>query len=375
MFAGLSPKAPVSIPAVQPPHDSYPQPTQIPATQAVPVHPRLAWFYKPPSDDQFPTLLQWYQFFILTKGDEQARDKLISMGLGGRPMLQYLRFDTIHDPGDCTSQPRRNQVAYYPGDFCEISKNHPDWFLLDASGRRISHESSDQVYYQMDPGNAGWREFFLERVKESQADPAWSGVFLDNVDLTLYRLEKRGGKLQRYSSDESLQAAVADFLSYMDENYFDASSKLLYANMVGRRAETDWLLYFPLVDGGMHEGWSIASADQYEPPEVWEQHMEVAEQAQEMGKTIILVTQGKQENAGQQQFTYASYLLINQGLAFFRYAGSDHYNEIWLYPDYELELGQPFGTRYLDDSVWRRDFEHGTVMVNPVTHESEIIVK
>jgi hypothetical protein len=103
--------------------------------------------------------------------------------------------------------------------------------------------------------------------------------------------------------------------------------------------------------------------------------MNVAEQVQEMRKTIILVTQGNQGNADQQQFTYASYLLINQGLAYFRYAGSTHYREIWLYPNYELELGQPLGPRYWDGIVWRRDFEHGAVMVNPVTHESEISVK
>jgi len=336
LFTNPSSKVPTYLPVVQTPAVSTLQPTHVSETPVIPVHPQLAWFYKPPSEDQFPTLLKWYQFYILTKGNEQQRDALIAMGLGDRPVLQYLRFDTIHDPGDCASQPRRNQVAYSPGDFCEISRNHPDWFLLDAAGNRISHLSNGQMYYQMDPGNPGWRNFFLLRVKESQADPAWNGVFLDNVDVSLKRLENRANGLQRYPSDESLRTAVSGFLTYLNENYFDASPKVLYANMVGRRAETDWLTYFPLVDGGMHEGWSIASADHYETPEVWEQHMQVAEQAQEMGKTIILVTQGRQDNLNQQQFTYASYLLIDQGLAFFRYAGSDHYNEIWLYPDYEL---------------------------------------
>jgi len=375
LFTSTSSKVPATVPSVQTPAGSTLQPTRVSETPVVPIRPQLAWFYHPTSSDQLINLAQSYQFFILTKGDEEQRDELITMGLGESPVLQYLRFDAIQDPGDCISRPRRNQVAYSPGDFCEISQNHPDWFLLDAAGNRFGHNSNGQLYYQMDPGNAGWREFFLSRVKESQADPAWSGVFLDNVDVSLNRLEDWANGLQRYPSDETLRAAVSGFLTFLNEHYFDASPKVLFANIVGRRVETDWLVYFPLVDGGMHEGWSIASTDHYEPPKVWEQQMEVAEQAQWMGKTIILVTQGRQDNLEQQRFTYASYLLINQGLAYFRYAGSNHYNEIWLYPDYELELGQPLGPRYQDGDVWRRDFKHGSVMVNPVTHESEITVR
>jgi hypothetical protein len=94
-----------------------------------------------------------------------------------------------------------------------------------------------------------------------------------------------------------------------------------------------------------------------------------------MGKSIILVSQGTRDDTTLQRFAFASYLLINQGNAFFRYANSSKYREVWLYEDYGIDLGVPLGARYLDGQVWRRVFSNGTVMVNPETHEVEINVK
>src|SRR5918999_6286307 len=119
---------------------------------------QFAWFYKPPKNGNLGPLVKWFHVYILTKADEDVRDNLKKRGVA-TPFLQYLRFDAIEDPGSCSARPHRNQVADRKGDFCEISKAHPDWFLLNDRGKRIVVDG----YYLMDPGNDGWREFFLQR--------------------------------------------------------------------------------------------------------------------------------------------------------------------------------------------------------------------
>jgi hypothetical protein len=130
---------------------------------------RLAWFYKPPVDDNLDFIVDNFDFFILTHKDENERNKLKADGFE-MPISQYLLFLVINDPGRCDEEPNGNQVAYKTGDFCAIDQQHPDWFLVDNSGTRI--KSGKNSYY-MDPGNEGYRLFWLERARELQESYGW----------------------------------------------------------------------------------------------------------------------------------------------------------------------------------------------------------
>lgn len=344
------------------------------ATPAPPIEVRIAWFYKPVKDEELPILASRYSFFILTRKDEPERDQLLAMGIP-KPVLQYFRFDAIEDPGSCTDQPFRNQVAYQPGDFCRISEENPDWFLINEFGRRISREEGGKVYFYMDPGSQGWREFFLQRVVENMADEHWGGIFLDNVEVSLARLESRGQFPIRYSSDQEYRDAIAGFLQFMRDGYFDAHKRFIFANLISAYTEKERLNYIDLLDGVMHEGWAVSKSKGYYSSNTWESQMEIAEQVQQANRSIILVSQGNKDDLQKEKFTFASYLLINQGRAIFRYANSDHYNEIWWYENYTIDLGQPIGMRYKVGGRWYRDFANGRVMVDPGTQEVEFIIK
>ena len=107
-----------------------------------------------------------------------------------------------------------------------------------------------------------------------------------------------------------------------------------------------------------------------------------AETTQARGKRMMLIAQGGADNAEatwqpfnpRQQFAFASYLLVTDGAAAFRYADSP-YRYIWLYDNYTLDLGRPLGPRYQDGGVWRRDFERGAVAVDSLTHDAAITLK
>jgi hypothetical protein len=331
-----------------------------------------AWFYKPPGDGNLALVASDFNFFIMSKGDEPERDRLLALG-AKKPILQYIRFEAIMDPGDCKRKPWQNNVAFLAGDFCRISAEHPDWFLLDKNGQRIIDEYGDEDFVLMDPGNPEWRAFFLERIRNTQdADKNWGGVFLDNVEVTSSRREKDGEIPAAYPDEASYQAAIQGFLQYLYTEYFHPSGRLLFANLVARRDDAEWTKYLTYLDGVMHEGWSIDWPNGYRSAKTWEKQMSLAEQTQTMGKFIVLVSQGTKDNLELQKFSFASYLLVNQGRAAFRYANSQYYDEAWLYDNYTLQLGHALGSRYREGDAWRRDFSNGFVLVNPETHEVQI---
>jgi len=343
--------------------------------QDVPV--RIAWFYKPPSDGNLSLVAKEFNFFIMSKGNEPERDQLLKLG-AKKPILQYVRFEAIMDPGPCNRKPLNNNVAFQAGDFCQISMQHPDWFLLDRKGKRIVDAEGTEDFVYMDPGNPGWRAFFLERLRQTQmADKNWGGVFLDNVELTTGQHEDDHGNpnLANYPDEASYQAAIQGFLQYLYANYFKPNSRLLFANLIARKNEVEWNNYLPYLDGVMQEGWSLDSKDHYRPAAVWEKQMNNAEQAQSSGKFTVLVAQGERKDLDLQKFAFVSYLLINQGRAAFRYANSGQYTEAWLYDNYKLDLGKALGPRFKDGDSWRRNFQNGSVLVNPETHEVQINIK
>ena len=328
---------------------------------------QLAWFYKPPADEQIPLLIGRFDFFILTNHDEPEREYIRSLGENG-PFYEYLLLAEIQDPGSCTSQPNGNQVAFRRGDFCMISQEHPDWFLLDTRSRRVSNERG---YYYMDPGNEGFRAFWLERARELQQTYQWDGLFLDNAEASLGKYKEMNVRLMQYEDDASLQAAVKGFLSFLKQNYFTPMNRTVYANIVASRDASIWPQYLQYVDGAMLENFAVDWRTALSLDE-WQEQIEMIQYAQAQGKRMILVAQGGQTDVQRQEFAFSSYLLVADGQTVFRYAHHSAYREIWWYETYQLDLGAPLGPFYKDGNSWKRTFENGLVTVNPVTQTASI---
>ena len=336
-----------------------------------PENVQLAWFYKPPADGNLSIVANNYSSFILTRWDEEERDTLRSLGVQA-PILQYLLFGQIQDPGSCTEQPHHNQVAEKIGDFCDIVKLHPDWFMRDTLG---NVDATDDGYVMMDPGNAGWRNFWLERARMGQEEYGWRGVFLDNVEASLDKRYQRGAIPQNYPDDASYQAVVEDNLRFLYTNYFKPTGRPLFANIIALRNPAVWMRYMQYLDGAMMESFAVGWHDDYIKASAWETQMDLAEKTQASGKELILVSQGSQGNSKLEVFALASFLLINNGKASFRYTNSDTYDKSWMYDNYDVELGAPLGSRYKVGDTWKRDFERGQIMVNPILNTASIDVK
>jgi hypothetical protein len=330
---------------------------------------RLAWFYKPPEDGSLPILAENFDTFILTHKDEAQRDTLKSLGVTA-PIYVYVQLVEIRDPGSCTETPQGNQVAFQPGDFCDINEQHPDWFLLDQNGNRIVDRNS----YYMDPGNREYQEFWLQRARALQEQLHWDGIFIDNVEASLSKLTEKGIVPAKYPSDESYQSAIEGFLAYLRDNYFQPQGQSVLANIISIRDWNVWLRTLQYLDGAMIEAFAVDWSNDYRSPENWETQMAAVDQALAQNKTLILVSQSEGPDPDRQQFALASYLLIANEKVSFRYTDADGYREILLFDNYAMDLGKPMGPRKKEADSWRRDFTHGYVVVNPQMHSSEITI-
>lgn len=334
----------------------------------------LAFFYKPPSNSDAATVAGNFSNVVLTGGDETFRDQLVAKGFTST-IPQYYRSEGIQDPGNCTSSPANNQIAYKAGDFCNISQTHPDWFLLDTNGNRM-RTSPTSNYYRMDPGNDGWRSFFVSRLLEIDQQKGWSGVFLDNLEASLAEIQRDGLTPAKYPDNAGYQAAVRGFIQYLYANYSQAYGRPMVANIIARSTEAQWMDYIQYLSGAMQERWAVpwSSTTGYLTETKWSSDMALAEKTQAQGRFIILVAQGSKTDTDRQKFAFASYLLISNGYASFRYTDSSVYNEVWLYDNYKVQLGSPLGARYQTGTAWRRDFTNGYVVVDPVNHTANISV-
>ena len=331
---------------------------------------QIAWFYKPPSKEYYSLVSNKFDVFILTNHDEIEREQMRAAGLNA-PVYQYLLLAEIQDPGSCTEIPNGDQVANLPGDFCWISTEHPEWFLLDQFGQRITNGND---YYYMDPGQEGFRAFWLERARQTQTLYKWDGLFLDNVEASLSKYQQKLAIPIQYPDDASLQVAVEGFLSYLDQNYFTPENRPVTANIVSTRDPQVFLRYLQYLDGAMLENFAVDWENYYSTSE-WEEQINLISKIQSMKKSALLVAQGAKDDLQKQQFAFASYLLLTDGNTSFRYADGNDYREPWWYTNYEIDLGRPLGLLYSQNGIWMRNFEHGLVTVNPSNHTGEITIQ
>jgi hypothetical protein len=332
---------------------------------------KLVWLYGIPIDNVDPKLfVENIDLFISTKGLEQQRDQLRTQGTNA-PFFQYILFNEIEDPGNCNGEPFFDQVADKPGDYCRIDRLNPDWFLTTNDGNRIHSEPPYDNYWMLDPGNPGWREFWLSRMQERE-NLGWNGIFLDNLEARPQNHENVLDQ-KRYPDVASYQQANLEFLQFLYE-YYHAKNTPVFANILAAENIRDWTLFLPYLDGAMLEDFAVDWDSGYYSPEKWEEQMEIARTTQLMGKKIILVSQGNRYDIERQKFSLGSFLLVQQGNAFFRYTHAGNYDQPWMYLNYLLDPGRPKGDKYKQGESWKRDFEHGYVSVNPISHKVEISV-
>lgn len=347
-----------------------------------------AYFWRPPADASAEELASRKGHVTLTHGDEGERDALIEAGMDADDISVYMLAEMVLDTRGIDDLWWWNNAAYEVGSFEEIWNYHEDWFLLDEEGERmtgtptyVSEAYGTRDWYLMDPGEAGWRAYFVDRLSNLITEHNWRHVYLDNIELSLdKRLREGNGTVPgRYPTDAAWAAATREFADHVRRELQQRHPETkVYANLIEipTRDSVEWHRTMSVLDGAMEEAWGAGwTDDAFFSASDWLADVRRIERSQAEGKDVWVVAQGSRTDVARQNFLYASYLLATQGNAYFRYAHSRQYDEAWHYDNYELELGRPTSERRRDGRLWTRSFESGDVTVDPQARTATIEVE
>jgi hypothetical protein len=361
------------------------------ATTPTSAPTQLAMFYHPPHDGPSPqSMSAEAKALIFTNGDESYLSQMRGYGFRG-PALEYLMANEASGPANLVNSSSScgsylfypNNLAGLAGDFCTTLHPVEANFLHNSKGQRLYSTQSwtdgggtHTVYlYLMNPAAPGWQAYVASHLPTLMAGSPYTGVFLDNLDLTPTRGQRReansDGTLQEYPSVGAYQASIHSYLTVVRAAL--PYGLKLWANMTeGRNTVNNWDLYLPLLDGAMDEAFADGWRG-FNDPTSWLAQVQRMEKVLRQGKSFLGVAQGSRANTQMQVFGLASYLLAAGNNAYFRYSNDTYYHEAWWYSNYASKLGVPLGARYQNSSgLWERDFTCGSVTVNTSTYVGTI---
>jgi len=287
-----------------------------------------------------------------------------------------------------------------------LNGNHPELFLLDASGNRIyntwfSNTGANQYWHLMDFGSPAYQAYWVEAVRTDIANQPWAadGVHADNC-LTVAAAGGYSAVSTKYPSDTAWTNAMNSFAAAASAGLHGYGQKL-WCNRgstnlaVGAAAwrSLDTAATPPDVvgeEGAFAVTWGPWSTQFYAEAD-WKRQVDTIgsianSKVAVFSHTALGEGQSGTDNWGRpvtywQTLWYAlgSFLLAKNGAlnnAYFNFSGNGGaYNRIWWYPEYELiDLGQPVGNYTVAAvggvNVYRREFEKGYVYVNPTATDA-----
>lgn len=255
-------------------------------------------------------------------------------------------------------------------DYAFVNANHPEWFLTDSTGKRLTEKDYPQNYL-VDIGNVELQRRWASRAIAIAKRFGFTGVYIDNMVRNYLSLQAVSPI--QYPSEAAYQTAMGMFLQAVSAQIKQAGLKVL-ANFGYVWADDDppyneWMHY---VDGALAENWVrsywggsyrfYSSFDKYlRAVDVLTKHGNVAYLAQGRAVEAETLTQ---------RFLLASALLNADAHTYFHTANAGYTENAHYLPDYELSLGTPIETYTLiagdtaSGGVLRRRWSQGLVLVN-----------
>ena len=255
--------------------------------------------------------------------------------------------------------------------FCWAKRHAPRWFLRDGSGRKIEWEGYPEHWW-MDVGRRGYQRRWARNVIAQARRKGFDGVMADNaiVDPRYYLPD--GRSIQRYPTERAYRDATRRFLARVGPRVRRAGLRFI-PNIGGADASPKLLRRWSRYTSGFlrefwaRYGWSGAPFGGW----AWERQIAQMRAVQRRGKAFLAVTYGGRSDVRLMRYARASFLLIWSGGAsslFYRTSGqTDPWNRNWT-----RAIGSPRAPRFRVGPLWRRNFGHGTVVVNPSGRRAHI---
>jgi hypothetical protein len=252
----------------------------------------------------------------------------------------------------------------------EVARDHPEWILRDKNGNRLyipfGCENGTCPQYAADIGNPEWREHFISIAAEKM-QLGYKGLFIDDVNMRLTVGNGNGDDVAPVDPRTGREMTEATWRRYMADFMEQVRKRLPHIEIVHNsvwfapagpdvdrqiRAADVIEVERGINDGGLTGGngfWSLRNLLRY------------IDRVHQLGANVVL--DSYVDSVAEREYGLAGYFLISNG-------GDGIGNDRGSRPDdwwvgYDTELGAPLGSRYEWAGLIRRDFERGTVLLNP----------
>ncbi len=271
--------------------------------------------------------------------------------------------------------------AFYDADADLDSINEP--FLRDSTGDTNLHLGLRPLY---DLSNASLRRWWVDQVVDMSTHPEIDGIFFDGVGKVISSyLPPKVGEEKQLDVLEGYNALVEDCENRMDP------SKIKLANLIRANFQNQGLDYLDAYDGSYIE--------HFRGDAIWTANsIRAAQTAARDGKIICMTFDMGDElpdglevwekdgyivgnDAFQDQFQYclALFLICAEEYSYFYFHdgyGVNQFdnNRIWMkrFAEYDMPLGKPAGPAEQEGFVYKREFEHASVLVDIETKTASI---
>jgi hypothetical protein len=251
--------------------------------------------------------------------------------------------------------------------YAEADNAHPEWFLLNTSGSRIS-EGGYSWLWMADTSEESYQQQWTSNVIKLLSAGPWDGVMMDDTNTTA-RYHTEPSSIAKYPTDAAYQGAIGSMLAYAGPR-IQAAGKLAVPNM-GSWSEypevvEGWLKY---VSGGVDEmfaKWSSTPGQGYRDASGWQTQVEEIQSTERMGKIFLAITQAEASDKQAILYGWGSVLLGADDHTAYSAAAS-YSSEEWC-GECETQIGEPTSVATkVAGGVWERSFSGGLVVVNPTT--------
>ncbi|NOY06360.1 MAG: hypothetical protein GXO82_06985, partial [Chlorobi bacterium] len=230
-------------------------------------------------------------------------------------------------------------------------------------------------FYVMKVGSSTWRQSYIEQVLKSFSERGYSGLFEDDC---WFRVRPWGvDAFPPWDYDD--KSWENDLYVFMDSIKLSIAPRPAVFNGLSSYS-LSLLLH---ADGGMTEGFGYTHWSGYVTGNSWKRQCDAGLAAQHVYRKLWLPLGGAPfDDPSGRMYVLGSYLLVADSLSMF--ANATNYQEFSHFPEFDVPLGRPLESA--DKSVeelerlsqpgdvayYVREFEHGTVVVNP--HPSTPVV-
>lgn len=333
------------------------------------------------SQAQVEELSEWDVVIADIENEFYSRDELVELK-ELHPDIILLAYISLSDIRPDAAELQTGTARNYIGEQLE---DNPDWILRNDKGKPVEWWPTYSIFNITNQAllinGKRFNDFYSAFVRDAIVkDTLWDGIFFDNLwdDISFVS-----------TAVDLNQDGVAESAAIMDEEWRKGVQKILKKTRVNAKKYRN--TFIVTGNGGVrYRQYLNGVGFEHFPTTVyggWTSSMEqyfrimqlVAHDPYSFINTNVNNT-GNREDYKKFRYGLASTLMNDAYYSFDN--GDQSHRERWFYDEYTVALGEPVSGAYnvlnenspttLEPGVWKRDYEHATVIVNSTAQSQTI---